>query len=179
MTCMGKLSSPGTVKLISSFIYARKEDMEKALKAFSEKYGRTDLASGEMDFDFTDYYDREFGRPLKRILVSCEALVPVEGIETVKLASNSIEDSLSRNGKRTVNVDPGYVTEAKLVLLTTKDYAHRIHIRRGIFAECTLYYRNEKFRSWPWTYPDYASDGIKDFLAGVREKYVAQIKGGK
>ena len=36
-----------------------------------------------------------------------------------------------QNGRRQVNIDPGYLTEAKVVLATTKDYSHRICRRAG------------------------------------------------
>jgi hypothetical protein len=42
---------------------------------------------------------------------------------------------------RPLNLDPGYLTEAKLVLATTKDRNHRLYLDRGIFAEVTLCYQ--------------------------------------
>ena len=42
---------------------------------------------------------------------------------------------------RAVNVDPGYVDGARLVLASTKDHAHRIWLRDGIYAEVTLHSR--------------------------------------
>ncbi|MBI5756814.1 MAG: DUF4416 family protein [Nitrospirae bacterium] len=59
---------------------------------------------------------------------------------------------------RPVNIDPGYITLAKVVLASTKDYSHRVYIGKGIYAEVTLSYENKTFRPFSYTYPDYRSD---------------------
>ena len=69
---------------------------------------------------------------------------------------------------RPINIDPGYVTPAKLVLATTKDRAHRIYLGRGIYAEVTLTYAKKAFQSMPWTYPDYRSEPYRRFFEQVR-----------
>jgi hypothetical protein len=56
-------------------------------------------------------------------------------------------------------------------LATTKDHAHRIYLRQGIFAEVTLYYEGKQFRPWPWTYRDYRQPLVLDFLEQVRTWY--------
>ena len=90
-----------------------------------------------------------------------------------------MEDRSRSNGARTVNIDPGYITEAKLVLLTAKDFSHRIYQKDGIFAESTLFFQDHSFRPWPWTYPDYASAEMVEYFNQVRELYMADIGRGK
>ncbi|MFH1877890.1 MAG: DUF4416 family protein, partial [Candidatus Omnitrophota bacterium] len=124
-----------------------------------------------------NYYKQEFGSPLLRKLVCFERLVSLENICEIKKTSNAIEEKTSVAGRRTVNIDPGYITEAKVVLLTTKDYSHRIYIGSRIFAECTLYFNDGAFKPWPWTYPDYASKEIVDFFCRAREKYRQDARG--
>jgi hypothetical protein len=68
-----------------------------------------------------------------------------------------------------VNIDPGYITPAKLVLASTKDHAHRIYLRDGIFAEVTLVYRQRKWQPLEWTYPDYRRDDYQQFFTECRE----------
>ncbi len=174
---MAEMIQSRSVKLISSFVYKDEAMLSKALKAFSGIYGPVDELSKDMDFDLTDYYDKEFGTPLRRKLVSFEKLIELEGIGDSKIRSNGIEDSHKENNRRTVNIDPGYITEAKLVLLTTKDYTHRIHVKNNIFAECTLFFQDGEFRRWPWTYPDYASDELREYFGAVREMYIKQLRG--
>jgi hypothetical protein len=80
-------------------------------------------------------------------------------------------------GRRRVDVDPGYLTRTKLVLATTKDYAHRVYLGRGIYAEVTLSYRQGAFHPWPWTYPDYASPEYAPQLEAMRRLYLRQLAG--
>ena len=48
---------------------------------------------------------------------------------------------------RPLNLDPGYLTLGKLVLASTKDFAHRIYLGRGIYAEMTLFYRHHRWQA--------------------------------
>jgi hypothetical protein len=71
---------------------------------------------------------------------------------------------------RPLNLDPGYLTEAKLVLASTKDRDHRVYLDRGIYAEVTLHY--QRGRGWqprPWTYPDYRSEPYLQFFTRCRQ----------
>ena len=72
-------------------------------------------------------------------------------------------------GPRHLNLDRGYLTPAKLVLASTKDHAHRIYLRDGIFAEVTLVYRQRKWQPLEWTYPDYRRDDYQAFFTQCRE----------
>ncbi len=71
---------------------------------------------------------------------------------------------------RPVNIDPGFVDEARLVLATAKDRGHRLYLGQGVYAEVTLSFSGGQFTPLPWTYPDYASAEYREFFAGVRER---------
>ncbi|MDH5186329.1 MAG: DUF4416 family protein, partial [candidate division WOR-3 bacterium] len=87
----------------------------------------------------------------------------------MKLWTMEIENEfLDTNRRRRINLDPGILTLAKLVLATTKNYYHRIYLGKGIFAEVTLIYRNKQFEPLAWTYPDYRTDTAIDFFQQVR-----------
>jgi hypothetical protein len=75
-----------------------------------------------------------------------------------------------------VNIDPGYLLLERFVLATGKNYAHRIYIGQNIYADLTLTYAKGGFQTLPWTYPDYASPEIRDFLLQVRYKYSMDLK---
>lgn len=83
-------------------------------------------------------------------------LISEEDIADIKIKTNQIEKELSVEGKRKINLDPGYIGLAKLVLATTKDYSHRIYLRRGIYGEVTLIYRGNSFTPHINTYRDYS-----------------------
>ena len=116
------------------------------------------------------------GSPLYKFFVSFERLIPREEIARIKLETNELEEEFSEDGRRRVNIDPGYVAEAQLVLPTTKGYSHRIYLNSGIFAEVTLIYEGKSFRPLEWTYPDYRSQLAIEFFNRVREGYLRKLR---
>ena len=80
---------------------------------------------------------------------------------------------------RPVNLDMGYVDGGKLVLATTKDYAHRLYLGAGIYGEVTLRWRAGAFEPWEWTYPDYRSGHYREFFAQVRAACLAERRRGR
>lgn len=170
---MGRISyPPKKVKLIAGLI-ANDEALLDKIGARLEKglKNKIDFKSDVMDFTHTDYYDKEMGGGLKRRFLSFKRLMRLETMAKVKLLTNDIEERFCVDGKRAVNIDPGYVDMAKLVLLSTKDYSHRVHIGNGIFAEVTLHYKNNRFDFWPWTYPDYKSEEYARIFGIIRDIY--------
>ncbi|MEL7334835.1 MAG: DUF4416 family protein, partial [Planctomycetota bacterium] len=61
---------------------------------------------------------------------------------------------------RPVNIDPGYISQAKLVLATIKDRDHRVYLRDGIFGEVTLNYTGGDWISHRWSYPSYQQQEV-------------------
>ena len=97
----------------------------------------------------------------------------------IKLYTNRLEKRFSQNKKgpsRQINLDPGYICAAKLVLATCKDYAHRLYLGEGIYAEATLRFENGTFRAWPWTYPDYQTPEYTRIFQHIRTLYLKQLK---
>ncbi|NQT06769.1 MAG: DUF4416 family protein [Candidatus Omnitrophica bacterium] len=140
------------------------------------RLGPVDFESDLLNFDRTDYYRDEMGKDLKRKFLTFRRLRRADGIHRLKLLSNSLERRSSASGKRIINIDPGYITPAKLILLTTKDFAHRIYIKDGIYAEVTLSYKDKSYRSYEWTYPDYNNEYTIDFFNQARSSYLETIK---
>jgi hypothetical protein len=174
---MGRRRTPPKVKLITGIISGDEKllrDIRKPLERLLRN--KVDLESPVMDFDKTNYYKEEMGPTLKRIFYGFERLVDLDNIYKVKIGTNRLEEKLSRYGKRTINIDPGYIDMAKLVLFSTKDFTHRIHVGSGIYAEVTLHYRDRSFNPWPWTYPDYQSKEYLEILHKFRDIYKEQIK---
>ena len=78
-------------------------------------------------------------------------------------------------GRRRVNLDPGYLLLERFVLASGKNFTHRIYIGQGIYADLTLMFQKGAFRTLPWTYPDYAARDMQSFLTQVRRKYAADL----
>ncbi|MDD5079255.1 MAG: DUF4416 family protein [Candidatus Omnitrophica bacterium] len=172
---MGKIIKPQPVKLILALIFRDKLSYSKTLRILSKKFGRVDFESPVFNFNVTDHYEKEIGRDLFRRFISFNKLIPPEALSRIKILTNKIEKKLSCKKGRTVNIDPGYLDMAKLVLATTKDYMHRIYLGRGIYAEITLSYQGKSFRPWDWTYPDYRTDAYIRLFNHIRHIYAQQI----
>ena len=71
--------------------------------------------------------------------------------------------------KQFVAFEPGYLTEAKLVLATTKDRDHRIYLHDGIYAEVTLNWVRGGWVNQRWTYPDYQRADFQEFFTKCRD----------
>jgi len=173
---MGKIKKVKPVKLIMGII-ARDENIIKesdpSLKNF---WGEIDVRSSVISFDLTDYYEEEMGKNLLRQWWSFEKLISPDEIAEHKIKTNEIEKKLSVDNRRKINLDPGYIDSAKLVLASTKNYSHRIYLRNGIYAEVTLIYEKNAFHSLSWTYPDYKIEVASHFFSEVRARYLEQIK---
>jgi len=165
---LGKTRKYNPVKLIIGFIYKDEVVFTKAKNKLSRKFGKIDFQSPALDFNYTDYYEPEMGSGLKRRFISFRRLVRMQDLYRIKLYTNRLES----HGRK-INIDPGYVDMAKLVLASTKDYAHRIYLRKGIFAEITLSYKGNSFSPNDWTYPDYRSAEYINIFNQIRELYAS------
>lgn len=146
-----------------------------------ERYlGPVELESKPYEFNQTSYYQKEMGANLQKKLLAFQDLVDPAKLADIKLLTNEIEQEALAGGMseqgRPVNLDPGLLTLGKFMLATTKDQAHRIYLRDGIYAEVTLHYQGTEFVFWPWTYADYRTDHVREFLKEARELYRQKLK---
>lgn len=128
------------------------------------------VRSAVLPFDQSAYYEPEMGPGLLRQWVAMRDPMRIVELPDFKIHTNRLEKYWAdESGARRVNIDPGYVTDAKVVLATTKDHMHRLYVDSGIYEEVTLHYkRGEGYAPWPWTYPDYQTDAAREFFTKVR-----------
>jgi hypothetical protein len=173
---MGKIREVKPVKLIMGII-ARDENIIREAEPYLKKsWGEIDLRSPVAPFNLTDYYEEEMGGNLLRQWWSFSELINAGLIAEIKIKTNEIEEEISADGKRRINLDPGYADGAKLILASTKNYSHRIYLGSGIYAEVTLIYEKGAFHPLDWTYPDYKDETALQFFTEVRARYLEQIK---
>lgn len=173
---MGYLKKHPPVKLIVGFIFKQGAMLEKAKFILQKSFGQIDFESKTLNFTHTDYYQKEFGKDLKRVFISFKRLISADSLPKIKISTNNIEKKLSARNCRQINIDAGYLDLAKLILATTKDYRHRIYLSRGVYAEATIFYQDKTFKSWDWTYPDYRSAEYIEIFNRIRQIYAEQIK---
>jgi len=173
---MGIIGTPLKSKLFCGIIHSSEEVKQRSFAALEERLGKIDLISCVMPFDFSNYYNSEMGGNLKRFWVSFEKLVSVADLAEIKIFTNSVEDRFALDAKRQINIDPGYITPANVVLATTKNYSHRIYLSNGIYGEVTTIYKKKGFIKLPWSYPDYLSKPATEFLLKARLYLLKQLK---
>lgn len=165
-------------KLIIGFIYNTDENYEKALKIMTDKFGPVDFMTEEFSFtnEFSSYYNEELGGEARRKILSFERLVDPTLQAEIKTFTNSVEADFSIDGNRKINLDPGFLSHGRLLLATTKKTGFRIPLKDGIYTELTLFYARGAWQKLPWTYRDYQSERVQNFLTQVRKKYLEQRK---
>ncbi|MGD8847119.1 MAG: DUF4416 family protein [Desulfobacteraceae bacterium] len=173
---MSRPQNAKPAKLVIGLLVNDKALLPKVALNLKHKFGAIDMISGWMDFDYTEYYATEMGTPLHRRMLTFAALIGQHELSSVKLATNDLETSYAIDGKRCVNIDPGYLLYERFVLATGKNYSHRIYIGQCIYADLTLIYQQGNYQPLPWTYPDYADAKMISFLRQVREKYAADLR---
>lgn len=176
---MGAAKKHKPVKLVVGMISNDPELFFKTEKILEKSFGPVDFRTSLLDFAFTDYYEPEMGKNLKRQFISFRRLVNPESLPRIKLYSGKLELKFSVSRKtpsRRINIDPGYVTDAKFVLATTKDNQHRIYLDKGIFGEVTLRFSDKTFLPWEWTYRDYQTKEYIDIFNEIRKIYTHSLK---
>jgi hypothetical protein len=140
------------------------------------------LASDPFPFTQTRYYEATMGPDLRKQLLAFDRLVGPDCLPDVKRHTNDLENQLAASGAhpepRPLNLDPGLLHLGKFLLATTKDQAHRVYLRDGIFAEVTLRYHDGGFEPWPWTYADYRLPCVHAFLLEARDIYRRRLREG-
>lgn len=169
---------PTPAKLFIGLFTAEKILTPSVLNALINRFGPVDLVSPWLPFDFTAYYEKEMGTSLTRRIFSFKTLIQQPAIVDIKMATNGLEKKWSLNGKRRINLDPGYLLPERLVLATGKNFSHRIYLDKGIYADLTLVYRKGAFQPLPWTYPGYRQPELQLFFTKVRSKYMNDLSNG-
>ena len=135
-----------------------------------------ELESEIYKFDSTDYYQEEMGSGLYRIFLSLKGLYPVEQSVSLKNETNSWENEWKEGGKRTLNLDPGYLDLHKVVLLSGKEGPQKIYLGGGIWADLNLIRKAGRFEALPWTFPDLRESRYHSFFERVRENLKLDLK---
>jgi len=167
------------VKLVCGIIASQEPYFRRAEEELAELYGPVDKVSLLFNFNFTDYYQGQMGKSLKRKFLSFANLISPERLSEIKLQTNGLEEKIRKEfqaSQRIVNLDPGYMTSSALVMATAKDFSHRIPLRDGIYAHLELLFSKKEVKVLSWTYPDYKTEGYQKFFLEIRQIYLSQLR---
>jgi hypothetical protein len=163
---------PPVLLLLAAF--SRHDDaLDWARQRAVETWGAIERESARFEFVETSYYDATMGAGIKKVFFVFQRPFDPEQLVEVKLLTNRWEEEYAafagKSEVRPLNLDPGYLTLGKLVLASTKDFAHRIYLSRGIYAEVTLQYRHRRWEHHQYTFPDYRREDYQRFFSECRE----------
>lgn len=170
---------PQPVLLLLAAFSRHDSALDGAWRRAAERWGPIALTSPAFAFEETAYYEPTMGAGLKKQFAVFEQLVDPGSLPEFKLEAIAWEAEVAASGEhpeaRPLNLDPGYLTLGKLILASTKDYAHRIYLREGVHAEITLYWRRGKWEGHEWTFPDYRRADYHQFFTAARDYYQRRI----
>jgi hypothetical protein len=179
---MGAISPHEPVLLVLAAFSRHGAALDWARGRAEAAWGPVALASGRFRFDATDYYQPTMGANIEKCFWAFERLVDPALLVDFKWQTNAWEAEYAKHSghaePRPLNLDPGYLTPAKLVLASTKDHAHRLYLSRGIFAEVTLFYKDRRWQSRDWTFADYRRADYHAFFDECRVYLRGSQRGG-
>jgi len=162
---MAIATPPKMATLFLGVMFTSEEMRDQSLALFIKQYGPIVSQAGPFSFsEFSSYYDKEIGGTVYKEYYLFEQPIHRESLADIKEFTNSIEQIFATEGNRPVNLDPGYLASDKFVLASAKDFSHRIYIGKGIYAEVTLHFHQNKIRFFSWTYQDYLRPEVQQFL---------------
>jgi len=151
---MAAIRQFNSVKLFIGVLVSNAKLISEVEKRLVAVYGPIDHRSPVIPFDFTNYYEAEMGDVIDRIIFSFERLIEADQLPEIKSQTNRFEEDVAplyQQVKRPVNLDPGYIEQAKVILASTKNFYHRMYLGNGIFGEVTMHFKNNTYQFFPWT----------------------------
>ena len=174
---MGNITKPSQVKLFIGMLSNEESLFAAVDDQLRSIYGDIDFESHVWPWEHTKYYSKEMGEGLKRRFVFFEKHVNPGEISDIKVQTNEIEKQfLSAEGGRKINLDPGYLDSAKLLLVSTKNFCHRGYLDKGVYGEVTLIYSGDNFQSMPYTFPDYKTDEYIEVFKEARRLFKENVQ---
>ena len=171
---MGRIAPVQPVTPILGVLFRDAAVVDDAMMWVEHVMGDVSYSSEIWPFDLTDHYEPEMGSDLKRQFYVFEPLADPSLLSHWKVQTNLLEEQAAERfgEKRPLNLDPGYVTGAKLVLASVKGLAHRVYVGQGISAEVTMSFKDGAWVKRDYTFPDFSAGRYDAFFSKVREKHL-------
>lgn len=148
-------------------MYSDKETCDKAIGELKSLFGDIDDESSEYDFNFTDYYEKEMGKNLKKKFLSFNKTITDEELDGIRTTTGKVEDKFRVDGKRTINIDPGYVSKEGVFMASQKNKPFKEEIGNQIFLHKILGFQNGKITEFNHTFADYKLKQNQDFFLRI------------
>lgn len=143
--------------------------LDEAVVELKKEFGEIGSQSDEFGFNFTDYYENESGKNLKKKFLSFNKTINDKELSKIRLTTAKIEDKFRVNGKRTVNIDPGYVSKEGVFMASVKRKHFKTDIGNGIWLHKVLGFEDDKIIEFKQTFADYRVKQNQDFFNKVKK----------
>ena len=164
------------VKPLAFLMFREDRVLQTALGMLAAKLGEPDHVGPPTPFRESPYYEAEMGPELVKLVASFPRLIGPHKLPWLKAVATAVEREFAIDGKRQVNVDPGYVDFYKVVLASSKCGWPKIYVGRGTWADPVLRFYGGKFEPFPWTVPDFKDGRYEAALTSIRNLYRHQIR---
>ncbi len=152
-------------------LYADPEIFERCLPELESGFGSVLLHSPVMGWDHSSYYSSELGMPIFRRFVFFKRIIDASLLPDIKVLTDDLEGLNLKEGRRQINLDPGYLTEAKVILASTKNYSRRIYLGKGIYAEQEYIFGRGNYQPLSHTYTDYKNPEYLKIFSTARRRF--------
>ncbi len=174
---MGLEQEFNQVKLFTGVIYRTPEQYAEVRRTLEEKFSPVDLESDQFPFQFTTYYNPEMGSPLFKRFMAFSTLIPPVDLPDIKILTNRMEFETAVEGNRRVNIDPGFLSDANVILATTKNHYHRVPLQKGIYAHIEYVIKKKNtLTTMEWTYPDFKTPQYMAFFEALIPIFKQSLK---
>lgn len=167
-------ASPPVCKRVMAVLSAGSGWDDALCAAVEETFGRIDHRGPRVPFDASAYYADEMGPDLRRGWLSFRGPADPAALPEWKRAARALEDRFARDGRRTCNLDVGYLDPDKLVLASFKPGPFKLYLGAGVWADMILGYSRGAFSPLPGAFPDFRDGRYDKTLGIVRDKLMAE-----
>ena len=165
------------VQYFFAVIHRKGVEEPEISRILADAFGPLEDFSEAYPFNQTDYYTPEMGPDLFRTFFVLKKLSRDHELARFKEGAVQMEKAFfSISGKRSVNLDPGYLDAVKVVLASTKHGGHKIALTDRIYADIVLDYYKGAFRPFDWTFPDFRSGVYFPLLEKIRRFYLQKAR---
>ncbi len=149
---------------VISVLYNDEAILGKMVDDLGFAFGKIVLRSEPYQFDKTKYYEPEMGEGIQREWFCFSPLLDPSKLSEWKQKCVTIEEKYSCCGKRSINIDPGYLDHGKLVLASCKSAADKIYMGDGVYAHTCLRYKKGEFFGPSHSFDDFIDGRFNSFF---------------
>ena len=158
--------------LFFAIMFKDKEILTNVINELKNNFETIISKSSEYDFNFTSHYEDEFGSNLKKIIIIFDNKINKKDLVEIKNKTADIEKNYSIDGKRKINIDPGYFNGKEVVLASFKRKRFKEDLGNNIFVHKVLEIENWNFKEFFHTFPDFKSKLVQDFFLTIIKQYL-------